>query len=150
MGLFNNIFGKKQPAAQPQQTHRLIDDIAPSIKWIAVAMMSSGYKIDFTVESMKEIDRFFEEQNTPDGILSKNRGTILFSIGCFVGQTIIKNFGGGWIADDNDPQGEINIAVRTDDGTLLFPVQRCIKRLQNGMEDGIYAYVYALQESKAD
>ncbi len=91
-----------------------------------------------------------KSRTPPDGILSKNRGTILFSIGCFVGQTIIKNFGGGWITDDNDPQGEINIAVRTDDGTLLFPVQRCIKRLQNGMEDSIYAYVYALQESKAD
>lgn len=148
MGFFNNIFGKKQPAIEPQPVNKLIDDIKPSTQWIIMAMLSSGYQVDFTLESMNEIDRFFDEQNKPDGILSKNRGTILFSIGCYIGETIIRHFGGSWIADDNDPQGEINIAVKTADGTLLFPVQRCIKRYQNGMEDSIYAYVYALQVSK--
>lgn len=144
MGLFNGLFGKKQPAPV-QQPNKLSDDIRASTQWIIMAMLSSGYKADLTVESMREIDRFFDEQNTPDGILSKNRGTILFSLGCYIGETIINNFGGCWITDDNDPQGEMNIAVKLPDGTTLFPVQRCMKRYQNGMEDSIYAYVYALQ-----
>ena len=148
MELFGNIFGKKQPAAEQQPASKLINDIKSSTQWIVMAMLSSGYQVDFTVESMKEIDRFFDEQNKPDGILSKNRGTILFSIGCYIGETIIKHFGGFWITDDNDPQGEMNIAVKTADGTLLFPVQRCMKQYQNGMEDSIYAYVYVLQMSK--
>ena len=148
MAFLGNFFGKKQSEIEAQPVNKLIDDNKPSAQWIIMAMVSSGYHVDFTLESMKEIDRFFDEQNKPDGILSKNRGTILFSIGCYIGETIIRNFGGSWIADDNDPQGEINIAVKTSDGTLLFPVQRCMKRYQNGMEDSIYAYVYALKISK--
>ncbi len=144
MGLFGKLFGKKQPAANPQPVSKLIDDIKPSAQWIVMAMTSSGYKVDFTIDSMKEIDRFFDEQNNPNGILANNRGTILFSIGCYIGETIIKNFGGCWITDDNDPQGEINMAVKMTDGTVLFPVQRCMKRFMNGAEDGIYAYVYVL------
>lgn len=144
MGLFNGLFGKKQPAPVQQPTTGLIDDIRASTRWVILALLSSGYKADLTVESMREIDRFFDEQNTPDGILSKNRGTILFSLGCYIGETIINNFGGCWITDDNDPQGEMNIAVKLLDGTTLFPVQRCMKRYQNGADDSIYAYVYAL------
>lgn len=143
MGLFNGLFGKKQPAPV-QQPNKLSDDIRASTRWVILALLSSGYKADLAVESMREIDRFFDEQNTPDGILSKNRGTILFSIGCYIGESIINNFGGCWITDDNDPQGEMNIAVKLLDGTTLFPVQRCMKRYQNGADDSIYAYVYAL------
>lgn len=58
---------------------------------------------------------------------------------------IIRNFGSIWLIDDSDPQGEINIAVKMDNGTIMFPVQRCIKRFQNGAEDSIYAYVYVLK-----
>lgn len=119
MGLFNGLFGKKQPAPV-QQPNKLSDDIRASTRWVILALLSSGYKADLTVESMREIDRFFDEQNTPDGILSKNRGTILFSLGCYIGETIINNFGGCWITDDNDPQGEMNIAVKLPDGTTLI------------------------------
>lgn len=119
MGLFNGLFGKKQPAPV-QQPNKLSDDIRASTRWVILAQLSSGYKADLTVESMREIDRFFDEQNTPDGILSKNRGTILFSLGCYIGETIINNFGGCWITDDNDPQGEMNIAVKLPDGTTLI------------------------------
>lgn len=138
MGLFS------KQNSQPQQ-HRLADDIEPSIKWLIVAMASSDYHLDLTIESLKEIDRFFDEQNTPNGILSKNKGSILFAMGCYVGEVIIRNFGGVWLTDDSDPQGEINIAVKTDNGSIMFPVQRCIKRFQNGAEDSIYAYVYVLK-----
>ncbi len=131
------IFSKKQQ-------RKLIDDIEPSAKWLVFAMETSGYHLDFTVESLKEIDRFFDEQNTPDGIISKNRGQILFAIGCYVGEVIIRNFGGVWLTDDSDPYGEVNISVQTNSGTIMQPVQRCMKRYANGTEDSIYAYVYVL------
>lgn len=135
------LFSKKK--LQPQE-HKLMDDIEPSAKWFIVAMASSGYRLDMTMETLKEIDRFFDEQNTPDGILSNGKGRILFAMGCYIGEMIIRNFGGVWLTDDSDPQGEINIAVKTDGGAIMFPVQRCIKRFQNGAEDSIYAYVYVL------
>ena len=65
-----------------------------------------------------------------------------------MGQTIINLHGGKWITDDNDPEGEINIAVETADGMVLWPVIRCMKRYRNGPEDGIYAYVHVLDRKE--
>ena len=136
MGLMDKIFKKKQPS--------LAEDINTACEWVVMALNSSEYKADYTLESMKEIDRFIDEQSGENGIISKNRGRILFSLGCYIGETVIRLYGGKWHADDNDPQGEINASVELESGTVIFPMQRVIKRYQNGSEDGIYAYVYVL------
>lgn len=127
-----------------KKTSTLCEDIKADCEWVVTALRSSGYKADYTVESMKEIDRFIDEQSGENGIISRNRGGIIFSLGCYVGETLIRLCGGKWHTDDNDPQGEINASVELDNGTVIFPMQRVIKRYQNGSEDGIYAYVYAL------
>lgn len=147
MGL-KDILPKKKTETQntnTQSANTLAEDIPEAAEWVVKALNTSGYKADYSLESMKEIDRFFDEQSGPDGILKNNRtGWILFSLGSYVGQTIIKLHGGKWITNDNDPEGEINIAVETADGVTVWPVIRCMKRYQNGPEDGIYAYVYVL------
>lgn len=140
MGLMDKLFKNKKPS--------LAEDIHTACEWVVMALNSSGYKADYTLESMKEIDRFIDEQSGENGIISRGRGKILFSLGCYVGETVIRLCGGKWHTDDNDPQGEINASVKLDNGTLIFPMQRVIKRYQNGSEDGIYAYVYALSPDK--
>lgn len=41
----------------------LLDDIHTSAKWIARALNSSGYKADFTPESLRDIERFMDEHS---------------------------------------------------------------------------------------
>ncbi len=141
MGILNKLFSN--------QKSTLLQDIMTSKDWIAMALNSSNYAADFSINSFKEIDRFFDEQNTPDGILSRNRGQILFALGAYIGEVIISVCGGEWLTDDNDPQGEVNIAVRLKDGTIIFPIQRAMKRYMNGKEDSIYDYGYILSEKSA-
>ena len=62
-------------------------------------------------------------------------------MGAYVGKTVIKLYGGDWITDDNDPEGELNIRVKLPDGTEMAPVQKCIKRCKLGMEESLYSYV---------
>lgn len=138
MGILNKLFSNQKPT--------LLQDIMTSKDWIAMALKSSNYAADFSINSFKEIDRFFDEQNTPGGILSRNRGQILFALGAYIGEVIISVCGGEWLTDDNDPQGEINIAVRLKNGSVIFPVQRAMKRYMNGKEDSIYDYGYVLSE----
>lgn len=140
MGLMDKLFKNKKPT--------LDEDIHTACEWVAMALNSSGYKADYTVESMKEIDRFIDEQSGENGIISRGRGKILFSLGCYVGETVIRLYGRKWHTDDNDPAGEINASVELDNNTVIFPIQRVIKRYQNGNEDGIYAYVYVLSPDK--
>ena len=142
MGLLDKVLGKgkRQPAAPT-----LMEDIPKAAKWFEEAMASSGYVLDGTLESFQELDRFIDEQKRPGGLLDGTVGSKLFSMGAYVGQTLIAQLGGRWETDDRDPQGEVNIAVTLSGGTV-WPVQRVMKRLSNGPEDSLYAYGAALKD----
>ena len=130
---------------------QVVIDALSSAEWISQALISSGYKADFSLESLREIDRFLEEQApngnpVPDGLLSASLGARLFALGAYIGETIRRKSGGSWQGDDSDPQAEINVAVVLETGTKFWPVQRVMKRFKNGSEDGIYVYGIALTE----
>ena len=118
MGIIDNLFKKKKPT--------LAEDITKACEWVVTALNSSGYNADHSLESMKEIDRFIEDQSGEYGIITRIRVQIIYALGCYVGETVIKLYGGEWITDDNDPQGEINISVRLGGNVVIFPVQRVI------------------------
>lgn len=149
MGILKSILKKKIDDKETKSSNTLIEDIHTSSDWVVKALKSSGYNADYSLESMKEIDRFFDEQSSENGIITKNKhkGFILFALGSYIGETVIKLYGGKWVTDDNDPKGDINIAVEIYDGRIIiWPVIRCAKRYQMGDEESIYAYVYSLNK----
>ena len=119
--------------------------------WITAALSSSNYQADFSVDSLKDIDRFFDEQNTENGILSQNeqsRKGILFALGIYVGETIITNYGGKWITENyEDPN---TIKLQTEDGEVWFPVIRVQARYQYGSANSLYAYAKLVDKKKCD
>lgn len=124
---------------------RIVTDALSAAQWISKALTTSGYKADFSLNSLREVDRFFDEQAdngkaTPEGLLSEKLGQRLFAIGAYVGEVIRSSAGGEWHGDDADPQAEINLSLKLKDDTVIWPVQRAMKRFRNGKEDGIYAY----------
>jgi hypothetical protein len=52
-------------------------------------------------------------------------------------ETIRRRGEGQWLARDGDPDDVINLTVKLK---IFWPMQRIMKRLQNGPEDGIYIY----------
>lgn len=131
---------------------KVVSDALASAEKISRALSQSGYKADFSLESLKQVDRFFEEQVAngrpkPGGLLSQQLGARLFAIGAYVGEVIRRQNGGEWHGDDNDPHAEINIAVRLKSDVILWPVQRVMKRFRNGAEDGIWIYGATVSES---
>ena len=130
---------KKKPEQPPKPT--LLGDIPKAEKWLVENMNASGYRLDGTIESFRELDRFFDEQSRPGGVLADGRpGSKLFAVGSYMGQVFVRQLGGVWETDDEDPEGEANIAVRLPNGSLVWPVRRAMKRLRNGAEDGLYVY----------
>ena len=134
--------GGTRPTWNNSAMNTLLEDIEPSAEWISRALNSSGYGGDFTPQSLWEIDRFFEEQSRdglakPGGLLAEGQGQRLFAVGCYMGEVVLRVMGGEWVADDADPEGEINIELKLPDGTRCWPVQRAMKRFKNGAEDGV-------------
>ena len=141
MGFFNKMLEKQK---KQQTGPTLLEDIPKAADWFVQAMGFSGYVLDGTLESFRELDRFIDEQKRPEGLLDGKVGSKLFAMGAYVGQTLIARLGGRWETDDQDPEGEINIAVHLNCGTV-WPVQRVMKRFSNGPEDSLYAYGAALR-----
>jgi len=142
------VFGKKNKGAKKAKednANTLLDDIKKYAEWISTALSSSGYNADFSVESTKEIDRFISEQSGEGGLLAEDTGSRLFALGSYVGEVVIRNYGGEWIADDNDPEGEMNISVMVAGHIQMWPVVRVMKVFKEGPENAVYPYVVALK-----
>jgi hypothetical protein len=123
----------------------MVDEVQASAEWIASALSGSGYRADFSPPSLWEIERFFEDHAPggsarPDGLLGSNVGARLFGLGGYVGEGIRRGLGGAWQADDDDPAAEINVALMLPGGSQIWPVQRVMKRFQNGSEDNVAVY----------
>jgi hypothetical protein len=120
----------------------ITEDIDRSADWIAHALSSSGYRADFTPQSLWDIDRFFDDHSSggeanAGGLLSQDLGQRIFAIGSYIGEVARRRLGGEWIANDEDPRAEIALELRFADGARCWPVQRAMKRFKNGAEDSI-------------
>jgi hypothetical protein len=89
------------------------------------------------VDSLQELERFFNEHLDDElhkpkygGLLFYNTGYLIFAIGSYIGEVIIKEYGGEWITNANN-QSEIHTAIKLPNETLIFPVQEVIKRIEN-------------------
>lgn len=123
----------------------IVQDAVAAADWAAKTLSSLAYKADFTLESLKEVDRFFDDQapgGKPErgGFFSQDFGARIFALGAYVGEVIRRQGDGQWQGNDGDPNAVINLAVRLKSGSTFWPMQRVAKRFKNGAEDGIYVY----------
>lgn len=132
------------------------EDIISFSNLIIKGFASDKLNLDFTLTSFKDIDTFYN-LHSRDGVpveagrLSKNLGQILFALGAYIGQTIIRIIPGTtWETDEKDPEGEINTVLRLPDNSTIWPMQRTIKRFRNGGADSIYVYGYAIIQKYLD
>lgn len=130
----------------------VLGDASAGAEWIAKALSESGYAADFSLHSLREVDRFFDEQAPdgralPNGLLAQHLGSRLFCIGAYCGEVIRRQAGGVWSCDERDPQAEINLTLELPDGTQLWPVQRAMKRFQLGRGESLHAYASTILTS---
>lgn len=132
---------------------KIVSDARSAADWIAKALSSSGYRADFSLKSLKEIDRFFDEQAPggnpkPGGLLSQDLGLRIFALGSYVGEVIRRRTKGEWLGDDSHPDAEIGLVLRPKANDMIWPVQRVMKRFKNGPEDCLYHYGFMIAPPK--
>ena len=109
-----------------------------------------GYKADFKIESIRELERFMKDNVETEGgakvggQLSEGMGNKLFLLGSYLGETIRRKIGGVWHGDDSDPEATINVEVVGPNESVIWPIQRIMKRFQNGDEDDLWAYALSV------
>jgi hypothetical protein len=127
----------------------IVADVQAAAEQISTALRSTGYRADFSADSLWDLDSFFDEHTKngtpkPGGLLADQTGARVFALGGYLGETLRRHLGGQWSGDDADPEGEISIMLRLQDGGACFPVQRVMKRLSQGSAESLIAYGLAL------
>src|SRR5690349_5929013 len=90
--------------------------------------------LKYDAASVKFIEGFIE-RNKSSFSKEESRG-LINSLGAFLGQCIIKNYGGKWQVDkDND-----SFAIAFDDKNKAYPFAKVSKQFNNGLEDSVYSF----------
>lgn len=142
MSIFSR-FANRTSDESPQAP--IVRDAMKGAEWIAAALNSSGYHADFSLESLREVDRFFDEHTVDGraregGLLAHKLGSRLFALGAYLGEVIRRSGGGQWQSSDEGAEAEIELALVLPNGDIIHPVQRVMKRFRQGREDGVYGY----------
>ena len=127
----------------------IIEKARDTYDWVSKKLRESGYNLTWKFESLSEVDRFFDEQSIkgeakPDGLLTENRTTILFGLGHFVGEKLIDQCGGRWVADPKAPNSANDLSIIIPGGIQVWPIEKVVKRFRNGSEDSLLVYVKAI------
>ncbi len=129
----------------------IVEDIKKQSELIVEAFKEDGFYLDYSINSTMQIDKFFfanmegAEPKKNGRLPKKGVESILFSIGSYLGETIIKNIPGSkWVADNNDPEVEMNVLVKLPSGVEVWPIIKVFKRFQVGREESIYPYAYEI------
>ena len=136
-------------ATPPQPQSALLKDISLFAMLVSAELTSMGYKADFSLASLKEIDRLFDDQvadgkRKPGTYFAENRGKKLFGVGSYVGEVIRRQTQSEWSVNEADPQAEINIALKFKNGLTIWPAQRALKRYRQERGEDIFPYGWAV------
>jgi len=121
------------------------EEIARASDWLSSALLSSGYNADYSLNSLSEVERFYNDHTAngfarPNSFIAHETEERMFAMGCYIGEVIRRAKGGEWRGSDQDPDVKINLELRMADGSICWPTQRAMKRLKNGSVDSVVEY----------
>jgi hypothetical protein len=90
--------------------------------------------LKYDIDSIKFIEGFIERNKSSFG-KEETKG-LINSLGAFLGQCIIENYGGQWQLDNE--MG--TMAVVFDDKNKAYPFSKVNKQFDNGLEDSLYSF----------
>src|SRR5262249_56244648 len=98
-----------------------------SAEWAAQNLIARGYKADFSLESLREVERFFAEHSTKGkatagGWLAERLEARIFTLGCYIGEVIRCRCGGTLFVGDASGMGP-DFAVRFPNAGITLPPQ---------------------------
>lgn len=127
----------------------LSEDVDAAAIWMAVTLSKAGYLADFSLASLREVERSLTEHTRerspdPQGLYGTDTNQRVFAVGAYIGEVMRRNLGGKWQRDPNSPDSRIGAQLVLPGGTIIWPVRRALARIASGPEDSITAYGAAL------
>lgn len=126
---------------------------AAEIAAMAVPVVEENYGValDYSPASLKRLDVIIDDLRRDQRFEALQ--TLLFSIGCYVGEVLVRHAGGRWRTTQELGMGVVAsapIAIAMPDGRGCNPVGRVYKRFQKGREDSLAGFFQAMTGAAPD
>ena len=106
------------------------NDIIRTANWISNFLIREGYHIDYTIQSLKEIDKFFKEKINKILENDDNNRNFIFAIAAYVGEVIKMHFDGKWnISREVDLDDEA-IGIDFKNHAAIYPLNITLELIQ--------------------
>jgi len=112
---------------------------------VPFAEQNYGAQLDYSAESLRTLDGIVDDLRRDQRFEALQ--TLLFSMGCYVGEVLVRHAGGRWRRTEEMGLGAVAsspIAVEMPDGKGCNPVARVYRRFQRGREDSLPAFFAAM------
>ena len=109
-----------------------------------------GLRLDYGAESLRTLDRIIDDLRRDQRFEALQ--TLLFSMGCYVGEVLVRQAGARWRSTQELGMGTVTsspIAVEMPDGRGCNPVGKVYRRFQKGREDSLSAFFAAMTGTSA-
>jgi tetratricopeptide (TPR) repeat protein len=106
-------------------TQHVIEEFQRAAGAAAASLRNWGYRLDSSLGSLHEVDRFFREnygngKPLPGGKAADRDRLFVFSIGIYIGEVIRRQSGGDWhVGDPSNPVG--TLSLRLSNGEQICP-----------------------------
>jgi hypothetical protein len=118
---------------------------------VPVVEQNYGVTLDYSPASLKELDTIVDDLRRDQRFEALQ--TLLFSMGCYVGEVLVRHAGGRWRTTEELGMGAVAsspIGVEMPDGRECNPVGRVYKRFQKGREDSLAGFFQAMAGTSAE
>jgi hypothetical protein len=112
---------------------------------VPVVQENYGVTLDYGVTSLKQLDGIIDDLRRDQRFEALQ--SLLFSIGCYVGEVLVRNAGARWRGTQELGMGVVAsspIAIEMPDGRGCNPVGRVYKRFQKGREESLASFYRAM------
>ncbi|MEO8361871.1 MAG: hypothetical protein ABI672_17690 [Vicinamibacteria bacterium] len=114
-------------------------------QFVALTERNFGFRLNYSPETLGPVDLLVDKVKAT-GVSEQDGSGMIFSIGCYVGEVMVRHAGGEW-----RPTADLNmqavcswpLVVRMPDGSGMNPIGKAFKRFRNGEGDSL-AYFYQM------
>jgi hypothetical protein len=118
---------------------------------VPFAEKNYGLRLDYGIESLSLVDDILDDLRRDQSF--EDLQPLLFALGCYVGQVMVRHAGAFWRVTEELGMGEVAsspIALRVKDGRGCNPVGQVYKRFQNGPEDSLAAFYRVMAQESSE
>lgn len=112
-----------------------------------LAFYNYGVELDYTPDTVRQLESIMVENFTAGA--ADDHPALIVSMGCYVGEVIVRTFGGQWRANEEFFKSPA-VVIEGKLQTRTFPLSRVWRRFEYGAEQSLVDYFGEVRRTLAD